>query len=195
MSGRAETFDNRMQSDHRGGHGVAGGVGVEAAVDLGSVGDKKREPGRVGSGAGGGDAPAVRMESAAADGVDDGLAKDNDRCRFRGDGEEAQVLSRAGRHAAPRAPGGSAQFSADGGIVVSQQKEDGVGAGVGVESARTDERIDRGGGESGSRARRESLISVPSTPRAKPINLPMTQIYSNSVWTGTFSARAIAASS
>jgi len=53
-----------MPGDHGGGHVVAGGVGIEAAMDLGSVGDKKREPGRFGSGAGGGDAPAVRMQDA-----------------------------------------------------------------------------------------------------------------------------------
>jgi len=52
VSGRTETFDNRMQSDHRGGHGVAGGVGVEAAADLAGMLQQGLEPKRIGPGTG-----------------------------------------------------------------------------------------------------------------------------------------------
>ena len=50
-------------------------------------------------------------------------------------GEEAEVFLGAGGQATPRAGGGSAQFGADRQIFLSQQQENGIGSGVGIEGA------------------------------------------------------------
>ena len=49
-----ETFDAGMQSDHRSGHVVTDGIGVEAAVDFPTLVQQRAEPAWVGSDAGGG---------------------------------------------------------------------------------------------------------------------------------------------
>ena len=59
---RAETFDGRMQSDHGGGHVVAGGVSIEATVNRASLIQQGFEPKRIGSGAGSRKASAVGMQ-------------------------------------------------------------------------------------------------------------------------------------
>lgn len=125
-----------MDGDHLGGHVVAGGIGVEAAVDFRSMGDEWREPGRAGPGAGSGDAASVREKKGATEGVDGGLAENDGGLWIgSGDAEEAQIFAGARRHATPLARGRSAQFSAHRDIGISQKKEDGIGAGVGVKDA------------------------------------------------------------
>ena len=77
VSGRTETFDNRMQSDHRGGHGVAGGVGVEAAADLAGMLQQGLEPKRIGPGTGSRKTLRLWIQSKATEGVDSRFTKDN----------------------------------------------------------------------------------------------------------------------
>ena len=121
---RAEAFDGRMQSDHGGGHGVAGGVGIEAAVDLASLVQQRREPARVGPGAGGREAAVVGMEGKATDGIDGRFAKDNRaggirRFDERGMGMAKQPRSfrepgakpRQGRAVVPRSSAPTGRFS------------------------------------------------------------------------------------
>ena len=70
VEGRTEAVDGRMACDHCLGHGVAGGIGVEAAIDRASLIQQRRQPARVGARAGGGQAVVFRMERKATDGVD-----------------------------------------------------------------------------------------------------------------------------
>ena len=55
MGGRAEALDGGVAVDHGLGHAVAGGVGIEAAVNGEFAGKKRGQPGGIGSGSGGGD--------------------------------------------------------------------------------------------------------------------------------------------
>lgn len=48
-----------MAGDHGLGHVITGGIGVEAAVKAEALCEQRGEPGRVGSGPGGGEAEAV----------------------------------------------------------------------------------------------------------------------------------------
>ena len=127
VSGRAETFDNRMQSDHRGGHGVAGGVGVEAAADLAGMLQQGLEPKRIGSGTGSRKTPGLGIQSKATEGVDSRFTKDNRASGILGaggtldrNGEEAEVLLGTGCQATPGTCGGAAQFSANGQLFLSE---------------------------------------------------------------------------
>ncbi len=99
------------------------------------------------------------MEGQATDGIDGRFAKDHHLSverpgggprlgpslgavlrRVAGDGEAAQVFLGAQRQAVPRPLRGAAKLGADGSIVPVPQQEDGVGLGIGVESAGVDER-------------------------------------------------------
>ena len=62
VSGRAKALDNRMQGDHSGGHAVAGGIGIEAAVDRVTLVQQRLQPAWVGPGPGGGEATVVGMK-------------------------------------------------------------------------------------------------------------------------------------
>ena len=73
VGGRAETFDGRMQSDHGGGHVIAGEVGIEAAVDWASLFQQGLEPQRIGPGAGGRKAAAVGMQGKTTEGINSAL--------------------------------------------------------------------------------------------------------------------------
>ena len=44
FGGRTETTDRRMALVHSLGHGLTGGIGVEAAIDWHALGDQSREP-------------------------------------------------------------------------------------------------------------------------------------------------------
>ena len=134
-----EPLDGRERGDHGGGHGIAGGVGVEAAVNLRGLADQWGEPGRIRSGAGSGEAAMPGMKQSAAEGVDGGFAKDEGGECGAGYGEEAVVFAGAGRHAPPLLNGGAAQFCANGDLVFAAEQEDGIGAAVSVEVAGTDE--------------------------------------------------------
>jgi len=111
--GRAKALDGRVQGDHGGSHGVAGGIGVEAAVNLTTLIQKGPQPERVGAGASGGEALVSGMEGKATDGVDSRFAKDHCGSVVGGKSKTAQVFAGAGGQAAPSPWGGAAKFSAD----------------------------------------------------------------------------------
>ena len=124
---RAEAFDSRIQSDHGGGHVVAGGVGVEAAVDRVALVQEGLQPMRVGPGTGSGKAPAVGMQSKTTERIDSRLTKDDRAGSLRGAGatlernsKAAQVLLRAGSQATPGPGGGAAQLGTDWEIFLSE---------------------------------------------------------------------------
>ena len=71
----AESADRRMKQDQALGQGVAGGIRVEAAEDGQAQTEQDGEPGRVGSGAGGGEAAKGRMKGVATEGVDGRFAE------------------------------------------------------------------------------------------------------------------------
>ena len=110
-----------MESDHGTSHGISGGVGIEAAVDLATLADKLREPERVLPGAGGRDATVLGMDGKAAEGVDGGLTEDDFFDLGGGDGEVAEVFSGAGHQAMPGLPTGSPKLGADRGIFLSKE--------------------------------------------------------------------------
>ena len=60
--GRAKALDGLMAGDHGAGHGVTGGVGIEAAVDLAALVQEGGQAARVRPGTGGGEAPVRGME-------------------------------------------------------------------------------------------------------------------------------------
>jgi hypothetical protein len=53
VMGWAEALDGRVSSDHALGHGVSGGVGVEAAEDRNTSEDETGQPTGIGTSAGG----------------------------------------------------------------------------------------------------------------------------------------------
>ena len=77
MAWRAKAGDGGIASDHGLSHIITGSVGIEAAVDGQAVADNGRQPGRVWSGPGSGDAPAMGLDEEAAYGVDGGLTEDD----------------------------------------------------------------------------------------------------------------------
>ena len=85
----------------------------------------------------------LRVEGKATESIDGGFAKVDLGKRGDGNGEEAKIFSRTGRHAAPGARGGASRFGADRVVLFSQQEKDRIGSGVGVKGARLDERIDQ----------------------------------------------------
>jgi len=117
LEGWAETFDGGSAGDHFASHGLACGIGIEAAVDFLSTEGIK--PGRVGPGPGSGHAAVDRVKGEATYGVDGGLSLNDGRRGARADAEEAEVLSGTGRHPAPGASGRAAQFGSDGLICVA----------------------------------------------------------------------------
>ena len=136
--GGAQAFDGGIQGGHGAGHILSGGISIKTAVDLATLVQESSEPPRVGPGAGGRDAAMVGMEGEATDRINGGLTEDDVWKRVGGNGEEAAVFLGAGRHPPPGAVGGSTKFSADGSVLVvwvAQQQENGVGPGVGIESA------------------------------------------------------------
>lgn len=58
-----------MAGDHGLGHVITGGIGVEAAVKAEALCEQRGEPGRVGSGPGGGEAEAVGIKNYATEGL------------------------------------------------------------------------------------------------------------------------------
>ncbi len=74
---RAKSGDGGMKLDHTMSHGVAGGVGVEAAEDGQRRMEQGGEPSGVGSGAGCGQASIGRIHGVATDGVNGRFAKDD----------------------------------------------------------------------------------------------------------------------
>jgi len=145
--GRAKALDGGVQGDHGGRHGVAGGIGVEAAVNLTTLVQKRSQPERVGAGASGGEAPVSGMEGKATDGVDRRFAKDHWGSVLGGHSETTQVFAGAGGQAAPSPWGGAAKFSADRSLLFGAQKEDGVGSVIGIKAAGVDERGYHAGGQ------------------------------------------------
>src|ERR1700730_3388390 len=134
-----------MESDHGAGHGLAGGVSVEAAIDLATLGQQRAKPAGVGPDTRGGEATVLGMEGQATNGVDGRLAQDDGRTKGGGNGEEAQVLLGTGGHAPPGVVTGCAEFGADRNVIVGPQEEDGIGSVVRVKSSGLDERIDQEG--------------------------------------------------
>lgn len=157
-------MDGGMKGDHGVGHGLAGGIEVEATVERRRwIAEKAGEPGRVGTCAGGGKATKARVQGVAAEGVDGGFAEHGGTLvlerRLR-DGEEAEILAGARRHAPPGGGGGgglpaeawaqagAAEFGADGSASLIAKKEHGIGPGVGVKVAGVEERFQERGGKS-----------------------------------------------
>ena len=133
--GRTQALDFRIGGDHRCSHLITGGICVKAAVDGGRLGEKSRQPARIGPGSGCGDTAEARVESKAADGVD-GRLDQNDVCPLdRGDREEAQIFLGARGQAMPGLGCGASQFSSDGVVFLSKEQEDGIGPAVGIEVA------------------------------------------------------------
>jgi len=138
-------LDGGMEGDHGAGHGLAGGVGVEAAINLATLGQQRVKPAGVGPDTRGGETAVLWMEGQAADGVDGRLAQDDGRPKGGRNGEEAQVLLGTGGHAPPGVVTGCAEFGADRNVIVGPQEEDGIGSVVRVKSSGLDERIDQEG--------------------------------------------------
>jgi hypothetical protein len=140
---RTEAFDGGVQSGHGASHIIPGGIGIEAAIELTTLVQQRLQPARVGPGPGRGEATVLRMKGEATDCIDGRLTEDDGWQRGAGNGEAAQVFLGAGRQAAPATLGGAAQFGPHGEVVFSEQQENGVGPGVGIQSARLDERFEQ----------------------------------------------------
>ncbi len=84
-----------MLSDHCGSHGIAGRVGIKAAIQAATLLDEMVEPEWIWSGSCGRDAAVVRMEHKAADGIDGGLTEDNMRVAGSRDREVAEIFKGA----------------------------------------------------------------------------------------------------
>ena len=126
-------MDGRIECDHGAGHGVAGRVGVKAAVNVDVLGEQRGEPARVGTSASGRKAPMLGMKGVATDGVDGRLAKDDGGSGNAGgrNGEDAPIFLGTPGHPAPRVNRGSAQFGADGSLIGGTQDEARIGSGIG----------------------------------------------------------------
>jgi len=98
--GRAETADSRMERDHLLSHGVAGRVGVEAAVEGTALRQQCGKPARIGPSTGCGYTQRRRMQEEATDGVDGGFAEHDHRWILSVDGEVAEIFLRTWLHAA-----------------------------------------------------------------------------------------------
>ena len=138
-----------MASDHGGGHGFAGGIKVEAAVEGEILGEEIGQPRGMGSCARGGEAAKMRMQGVATEGVDGRFAENGGVEELLRDGKEPEVLAGARRHAPPgghgglpaeaRAQTGATKFGPDGLVTAIKQQEHRVGSGVGVEIAGVEE--------------------------------------------------------
>ena len=89
----AKALDGRITLDHGLSHVVTCWVSIEAAMDWDAEADDVRHPCGVGSGAGSGDAPVVRMDEETTDGIDCRLAKGDSAEDCITDGEVAEILS------------------------------------------------------------------------------------------------------
>jgi hypothetical protein len=74
MVAGTEAFYSGVKRDHVAGHGLAGRIGIETAVDFETLTYKLREPAWIRPGAGCGDAQAGRMKLETAEGIDSGFA-------------------------------------------------------------------------------------------------------------------------
>ena len=138
-----------VQFGHRPRHGLSGGVGIVAAVDLMAVADERGEPSGIRPGAGGRDAHPIGVKGETADRIDRGFAQHYGRGRAQCRGRKvAQVLPGTVGHAPPSTRRRPPEFRADRPFFFSKQEKDGVGPGVGVDGARFDERLDQRGEES-----------------------------------------------
>ncbi len=88
-----QAFNGRMLSDHSAGHGIAGMVGIKAAIYAATLFDEMVKPEWLWSGACGRDAAVVWMERKAADGIDGGLTEDNIRVVGIRDREVAEIFT------------------------------------------------------------------------------------------------------
>ena len=70
MERRREKVDGGIESDHGLGHGLAGRVEIKAAAQAAALLKEILQPGRIGSGAGGGEATVVGMKEVTTEGVD-----------------------------------------------------------------------------------------------------------------------------
>jgi len=144
---RRAQLDGGMKSDHGLGHGLAGGIEIEAAPEAATLVKEVRQPSGVGSGASGGEATVVGMKEVAAEGVDGRFAEDDVGTRSGRKGEEAEIFTGARSHAAPRNGTGAAQFGADRLAVGVAQQEEGVGFGIGVEVTGASQGLDQRKGQ------------------------------------------------
>ena len=118
--GRAETADSRVERGHLLGDGIAGGVGVETAVDGTASGQQCGKPLGIGPSTGCGYAQRRGMQQKATHGVDGGFAEHDHLWRRRVDEEVAEIFLRTLRHAAPACRSGAAEFGADGPVFFSK---------------------------------------------------------------------------
>ena len=77
----------------------------------------------------------MRVHCEERNGVDGGFTEDDTVVVYVGYREEAEVLARAGSHAAPGQCAGSAEFGSGGDAMFSPHEEHGICVGVGVEVA------------------------------------------------------------
>src|SRR5260370_25288011 len=89
--GRAETADSRVDGNHLLSHGVAGGVGIEAAVDGKALRQECGKPSGIGPSSGCGYTERRRMQQKATHGVDGGFAEHDHRRLRNVDGEVAEI--------------------------------------------------------------------------------------------------------
>ena len=90
---RRQELDGGMEGDHGLGHGLAGGIEIEAAPEAAALVKKIGQPGGVGSGPGGGQTTVVRMENVATDGIDGRFTEDEVGTRDGGNGNEAEIFA------------------------------------------------------------------------------------------------------
>ena len=143
----AQALDGWMQADQGAGQGVAGGVGIEPAVKLAPLVQQALQPGWVRPSPGCREATVSGMEGQATDGVNGRFAQDDAGEGRGGNGEAAQVFLGTRSQAAPSRAAGAAQFGADGVVILVAEEKDGIGAGIGIEGARGDERLQQFGGQ------------------------------------------------
>ena len=142
VGGRAKAFDAWVQSHHGVGHLVASGIGIKATIYLSRLIQQGLEPSWVGPGAGSGETTGLGMERKATEGINGGFTQDDwlagEACgweRLRRNGKAAEILLRPGGQAMPRACDGAAQFRPHRKLFFSEQQENGVGSGVGIQRA------------------------------------------------------------
>ena len=103
-----ETTDRRMALVHPLGHGLTGGIGVEAAIDWHALSDQRREPSWLGSGTRGGKTEVTWMKSMATESIDGRFAQDERATARCGYAKEAPIFAGTRRHAAPARSRGAA---------------------------------------------------------------------------------------
>ena len=121
MFSRAEVADSGVKSDDLLSDGIAGWVGVEAAVDGTGLRQQCGEPSWVGSSSGCGYAERRGMQEKATYGIDGGFAEHDHGSAGSGDGKIAEIFLRTRRHTAPTSRSRAAQFGAGGPVFFSKQ--------------------------------------------------------------------------